>query len=237
MVHITPPGRTAADNYQYQFGTARHGQVLAFPLSRGSGTYRVELFEGRLGQQQYTRHVNIEIEASISSTNAPFLMSNYHVVYNRNSPIIATASQLAAGKNEVETIEAVYNWFVENISYDRDRERAALNREIPHYFADLDALMRDRRGICNDYAAGMAAMLRSRGIPTRLVFGSAGSVNNHAWVNIWTRETGWVNGWIQFDGRNWILADPTAAAVRGDANANFRSDMGRSGFFTPRNWN
>lgn len=44
-------------------------------------------------------------------------------------------------------------------------------------------------------------MLRSQRIPTRLEVGYMGDVY-HAWISIYTKETGWVNGIIEFDGKN-----------------------------------
>lgn len=54
-------------------------------------------------------------------------------------------------------------------------------------------------------------MLRSQRIPTRLEVGYMGDVY-HAWISIYTKETGWVNGIIEFDGKNWELMDPTFAS-------------------------
>ena len=68
-----------------------------------------------------------------------------------------------------------------------------------------------KSGICFDYAALMTAMLRTQGIPTKLVVGYAGSVY-HAWISTYTEETGWVNNIIYFDGNNWKLMDPTFAS-------------------------
>ena len=66
-------------------------------------------------------------------------------------------------------------------------------------------------GICLDYSAVMASMLRSQGIPTRLEVGYAGTAY-HAWISTYITDIGWVNGIIEFDGTNWSLMDPTFAA-------------------------
>ena len=58
----------------------------------------------------------------------------------------------------------------------------------------------------------MTAMLRSQRIPTRLEVGYMGDVY-HAWISIYTKETGWVNGIIKFDRKNWELMDPTFAST------------------------
>jgi hypothetical protein len=54
-------------------------------------------------------------------------------------------------------------------------------------------------------------MLRSQEIPTRLVIGYAGQAY-HAWIDVWSEETGWINAMIYFDGAAWHLMDPTFAS-------------------------
>ena len=69
----------------------------------------------------------------------------------------------------------------------------------------------EKKGICFDYASLMAAMLRSQGVPVKLVVGYTGEIY-HAWLNVWSEEDGWVDGLIYFDGKDWKLMDPTFAS-------------------------
>ena len=70
-------------------------------------------------------------------------------------------------------------------------------------------------GICLDYAAVMASMLRSQNIPTRLEVGYAGNAY-HAWISTYITDVGWVNGVIEFNGTSWSLMDPSFAANSSD---------------------
>ena len=72
-------------------------------------------------------------------------------------------------------------------------------------------VLQAKKGICFDYAALMTAMLRSQGIPSKLVVGYAGTTY-HAWISVWTEENGWVDGAIFFDGHIWKRMDPTFAS-------------------------
>ena len=67
---------------------------------------------------------------------------------------------------------------------------------------------------CFDYASVMATMLRSQRIPTRLEVGYMGE-EYHAWISIYIENVGWVNGIIEFDGKEWNLMDPTFASTSG----------------------
>jgi hypothetical protein len=222
VVRVTPPGDV---QYTYDIPTPVGSRLMAFPLSRGSGAYTVTIHEGVAGSTSMTTLDRAEFTANIGNEHAPFLMSNYFVNYNADSAVVTTARQLAAGcSNNVEVIQAVYNWFVDNIEYCNTTADRIRTNEIQSYVPDLGRLMREKRGICFDYASGMVAMLRSRGIPARLEVGYAGA-EFHAWISAWTRETGWVNGWIRFSGSRWSLMDPTFAAGRGDDNPGFREFM------------
>ena len=57
----------------------------------------------------------------------------------------------------------------------------------------------------------MTGMLRSQGIPCKMVFGYAGNAY-HAWISVWTEDSGWVDGGIFFDGIAWQRLDPTFAS-------------------------
>ena len=72
----------------------------------------------------------------------------------------------------------------------------------------VDKVLEAKKGICFDYSAVMAAMLRSQGIPCKLVIGYAGTVY-HAWINVYIEGVGWVDKAIYFDGKTWTLMDPT----------------------------
>ncbi|MEG1152216.1 MAG: transglutaminase domain-containing protein, partial [Oscillospiraceae bacterium] len=56
----------------------------------------------------------------------------------------------------------------------------------------------------------IATMLRTQAIPTRMEFGYAGEIY-HAWISIYIKDKGWIDGTIQFDGKNWKRMDPTFA--------------------------
>ena len=83
------------------------------------------------------------------------------------------------------------------------------------YTSDVDAILASGTGICLDYAAVMASMLRSQRIPTRLEVGYAQDAY-HAWISTYVEDQGWVNGMIHFDGKNWSIMDPTFAANAGE---------------------
>lgn len=73
-------------------------------------------------------------------------------------------------------------------------------------------VLEEKKGICWDYASLMASMLRSQGVPVKVVVGYTSRGEYHAWINVWSEEGGWVEGMIYFDGKVWKLMDPTFAS-------------------------
>ena len=76
------------------------------------------------------------------------------------------------------------------------------------YLPDVDQTLETGKGICFDYAALTAAMLRSRDIPCKLQIGYAGTVK-HASISICIRSRGWVDQAVEFSGDSWFRMDPT----------------------------
>ncbi|MEJ2062110.1 MAG: DUF3488 and transglutaminase-like domain-containing protein [Reinekea sp.] len=78
----------------------------------------------------------------------------------------------------------------------------------------------DRRGFCEHYASAMAFILRSVGIPARIVGGYLGGtyVASNNYIQVRQMEAhAWVEAWI--DGR-WQRYDPTAAVAPGRIESN-----------------
>lgn len=72
--------------------------------------------------------------------------------------------------------------------------------------------MEDQTGICFDYSAVMATMLRTQNIPTRMEIGYVSIKDEtlyHAWISVYIHDIGWIDDLIHFDGKNWSMMDPT----------------------------
>ena len=138
------------------------------------------------------------------------------VDFSRNSNSVTTAASISSGINTTTgRVEAVYNWIVSNIEYDEELAAAITSGQVSVYVPDPERTYNTRKGICFDYAALMCAMLRSQGIPTRLVMGQTPQ-GYHAWNEVYFAGTGWVviaNFNLQhISGSGWVKFDTTFAA-------------------------
>ena len=183
-----------------------------FPFSEGNGTYSVKVFENISGNQ-YSQAFSQNISVSMQDQFLPFLYPNQYVNFTENSAAVKKGGEIAAGAtDQIQVVTNVYNYVVNNISYDTDKAQNVTSGYLPN----VDNVLSSGKGICFDYAALMTAMLRTQDIPTKLVVGYTGNLY-HAWINVYIDNVGWVDNIIYFDGVDWKLMDPTfAASGKGD---------------------
>ncbi|WP_328291663.1 DUF3488 and transglutaminase-like domain-containing protein [Kineococcus sp. NBC_00420] len=120
--------------------------------------------------------------------------------------------RLAVGRGPVATARAVNEHLHASARYSLDAPVPAAGEDAVDAF-----LFEDRIGFCEHFASAEVVLLRSAGIPARLVTGFAGGTDAggrrvfrgadaHAWVEVWV------------PGQGWTTSDPTAGAqlVAGD---------------------
>ena len=201
-IQIVGPSGVA---YTYNLNTA--GTYEVFPLSDGSGTYKIGIFQNVSGTK-YASLYSKSIDVKLADQFAPFLRPNQYVNYSSTSTAVAKAAELVKDcKTNLEKVSAVYHFVVNNMTYDTAKAQSVQSGYLPV----VDDVLAAKKGICFDYAALMCAMLRSQGVPCKLVVGYTGEVY-HAWINTYSAESGWVEGVIFFDGTTWKLMDPTFAS-------------------------
>ena len=183
------------------------GKWETFPLSDGNGKYQVSLFENVSGTK-YALVQTVSQTVTLKDEFAPFLRPNQYVDYSAASKAVAKAVELTAEITDpMKKVATVYDYVVGTLTYDKEKASTVKSGYLP----DLDAVLEAKKGICFDYASLMTGMLRSQGVPCKLVVGYAGTTY-HAWISVWSEESGWVNGAIFFDGHSWQRMDPTFAS-------------------------
>jgi transglutaminase-like putative cysteine protease len=187
-----------------------HGGFEVFPLTAGDGTYNLSIYESVSAEDnKYSTALSEDISVTIENELGPYLYPNQYVNFDSTSLPVAKAEELAYSASEdLDVVANVYNYIIDHFTYDYDKAKTVASGYLP----DVDEIFNINTGICFDYAAVMATMLRSQRIPTRLEVGYKGDVY-HAWVSIYIEDIGWINGIIEFDGTTWRLMDPTFAST------------------------
>ena len=204
-VQVTGPNNT--EKYTYYVRTDGNYDVI--PLSDGNGTYKFVVCKNVSGTK-YASVLTASVQVKLEDDLAPFLRPNQYVNYAEDSEAVGLARELVEEETDnLGKVRAVYNWVVTNLTYDYDKAATVKSGYLP----DVDKVMEEKKGICFDYSALMSSMLRSQGVPVKLVVGYTSTGEYHAWINVWSEESGWMDGVIYFDGEGWKLMDPTFAST------------------------
>ncbi|MDR1714158.1 MAG: transglutaminase-like domain-containing protein [Coriobacteriales bacterium] len=210
----------APDGAQYQYTLDPSGAWITIPLSVGSGNYVVQLFQN-VYADQYAALFAQDVYAEITNEFGAFLYPNQYVDFDPDDQTVLLSQQLAEGAtSEVQAVDQIYLWTVQNISYDYDKAANV----APGYLPDNDDTLASKDGICFDYAVLMASMCRAQRLPAKLDIGYAGSAY-HAWIHVYTAESGWTTREIEFPGNSWVLMDPTFDSA-GQGKGNIESIVG-----------
>jgi len=202
---------------QYTYDLNNKGDYDTYPLQLGDGSYKIRIFEN-ISDNKYATVQTSTITVKLKDQNAPYLVSNQMVNFNDESETVKKAKELTEGKTtDIEKLDVIYDYVISNITYDNEKAKTVKSGYLP----SIDDILNKNKGICFDYAAVMAAMLRSESIPSKLVMGYTSNLSAyHAWNEVYTEETGWiVLNEMYFDGNQWRLMDSTIASSAKQSNS------------------
>ena len=182
----------------YNFPVTDSGK---YPLLLGDGTYQIMVGEKVKGNK-YIAVLQKEIKVDLKDETSVYLQSNEAIDWEKeDSKILKKAKELTKNsKTNLEKAKAIHSYIIKNYSY--DNKKAV--RVSKNYVPNLKDFYKLKKGICFDYAALAAVMLRSVGVPTKLVKGyeSGNPDIYHAWNQIYEETT-----------EQWIIIDTTYDAA------------------------
>ena len=198
--------RVVCGENKYDYYIPNDGTVVFLPLQWGSGTYEFFICE-KIANGNHAVRLNASVDAKIEDEFDPFLRPNVLINYTKDSACVKKAAELAAEcETALDVVKAVMDYLCVTVSYDNEKASTVKNPYLP----DVDEIIKTGKGICFDYSAVAATMLRSQGIPTKMVFGDvAPNQLYHAWNMIYTEETGWIMVKYQVNKESWNRLDIT----------------------------
>ena len=197
---------------RYNYDLKSDTTVESFPLQWGNGEYTVRVLI-QSADSKYAVAVSTKYTLDLKDNKLPFVNSNQLVNFNKDTEIVKKAAELVKDEKVTLTkVEAIYKFVISSLEYDTKKAATVQSGYIP----DVDKIINSGMGICFDYAAVFAAMLRSQGIPAKLVMGYVKVPDSkdpvyHAWNEFYHAEKG---GWfkineMKFDGQQFERVDPT----------------------------
>lgn len=198
---------TGSDGVSYKYFLTPSDSYTPLPLTAGDGSYQIDGYENISGNE-YAVLFRQTMDVRLENELLPFLYPSQYVNFNTDSQAVLAASEtVRSASDDLEAVEDIYHFVIGSVVYDEEKAENVTSGYLP----DVDETLSSGKGICFDFAALTAAMLRSQDIPTRLEIGYSGSIY-HAWISVYLEETGWIDNIIEFRGDGWTRMDPTFAA-------------------------
>ena len=206
----------------YNYDLPNDGTPMVYPLNMGNGDYTFRIMQNAEGNS-YVPIKTEKARVTLTTQFAPFLMPGMFCSYTAASDCVAKARELTAEcTNEAEVVAAICTWVAKNVSYDTPKAKRLAT--ATGYVPDPDETLATGKGICFDYASLSTAMLRSLGLPTKLVTGYVGEdAVYHAWIMVYIDGT-WQTAKFSVSPNEWSRCDVTfastgATAYSGDGSA------------------
>lgn len=180
------------EKYYYSLSNS----VEKIPVQLGNGIYTIKILKNLEGNRyKVVKNLDLKIEDSDLDV---YLSSSQPVYWQNQDKLTDLKNNLMEGLiTDREKVEAAYNYLVKNVKYDYNK----INGLSTDYVPNIGNTITTKKGICYDYAALFAGILRAEGIHTKLVKGYKSDIQAyHAWNE------------VLIDG-TWVVIDTTYDSV------------------------
>ena len=194
----------------YNYDVPGDGTPVTCPINMGDGYYLFRVMQNTSGNN-YVELNAVGADVWLPDSFSPFLCPSTIVKYDANSACVSKAYELAAGaSNQGDVLAAVCNYIVSHVRYDNAKAKEVAN--VSGYLPNPDETLSTGKGICFDYSALGAAMLRSLGIPTKVMTGYVSPDDvYHAWIMVYI-DGSWHNVQFNVESNTWSRMDLTFAS-------------------------
>jgi transglutaminase-like putative cysteine protease len=184
------------NNITYDYAVVDGGR---YPLQSGNGTYTIVVGE-EANNNKYKVISRKKVKLALKEDSTVFLQSTEMVNWLNEQQVNEKSKELTRKlKTDEEKIRVIYKYVITNFTYDYEKEKKVTSGYVP----DINEIIKAQTGICYDYTIVTAALLRSAGIPTKLLMGySENSEIYHAWNQVYLK-----------DEDKWVIIDTTYDSI------------------------
>ena len=127
---------------------------------------------------RYSEEGAVSFNVEMTDVNLPFLYPNQYINYTPENQAVLKAEELCAGlETGGEKYKVITEYVTHAFVYDFVRAVTTRGDGVP----DVDYCFNKGMGICLDLASTSVCLLRTQGVPAKLVIGNANG-QYHAWV-------------------------------------------------------
>lgn len=165
--------------YDYTFG-----EESSYAFEQGDGNYTIKIYQnikGILYKCIVSQNVNVTLENNLS----PYLVSTREIEFSKDDDVSKKAFEIC--KNITDTyakVEALCEYISANITYDYEFANEVINGTIKIHRPNASEILKNKKGICYDYAVLFATMCRSQSIPCTIKMGYHNDIY-HSWNKVY----------------------------------------------------
>ena len=232
---LTEPLEESASSIRYRMQLEPHERrwllALDYPVSSTFPESRVTVDHQLISRRPVTTLSQYDVVSTPDALISPLLTDLQRTMalnlpQERNPRTRALAEELRQRyPDDQDLIDAVLRWFNEDEFYYSLSVTPLGRHGADEFLFDL------RTGYCEYYASAFAVLMRSAGIPSRVVTGYQGGFWSESGEYLLVRQSdahAWNEVWL--DGQGWVRVDPTAAVAPNRIREGSRSvvDSGRA---------
>jgi len=171
---------TAPNGVKAQYDLNGNGEFEPFSFPYGNGSYKVAVLQN-IEKNRYAYVYSTTLHVNMPDPSLAFLCPNQYVMYTPLSAAVAKSYELCEGlTDDGEKARRIYEYVSTHVLYDYIKAMTVAQRT--GYLPNVDETLLTGMGVCFDYAALLACMLRVQGIPAKHVIGTLLPTNQyHAW--------------------------------------------------------
>lgn len=171
---------------QYKYDIPKGNVNINIPLTQGNGEYKLVLCRNISGTK-YAVMQTVSITQRLAKDSDAYLSSSYIINWDRTNAAIKKAQSLARKGSTNDKIKYIYEYVVKNYTYDYTKAKNINDiSKAAAYIPNIAKIYSEKKGICYDYSVLLASMLRSIGVPTKVVTGyTPNATVYHAWNNVY----------------------------------------------------
>lgn len=161
--------------------------LSSYAFTQGNGVYKIRLL-GYISGNKYKPLLSIKIRVILDNALLPYLVSTEEIKFVDNDAVVNKAHEICDDiTNVADKVIALCEYINRNITYDYDLAKKISDKTIKTYHPNTSKILKNKKGICYDYAVLFAVMCRSQNIPCYIEKGYKKNVY-HAWNKVYVND-------------------------------------------------
>ena len=187
---------------------------IYIPMVFGTGIYRIAILR-QVSGSQYKQVLSLTEPVKLISALSPWLHPTAYCEYFPDSKCVQVAADICRLElTDFDCLKKITSWVIDNLEYDHALAAVVNDDKTSFWIPEPDAVLAKKKGICWECASLTAAMLRSQGVPAKIVVGWVGAAY-HAWNEVYLTTDGFLEPGCYLRKGAWALLDLTTADVSG----------------------